>query len=52
MQPMGRKNKQLPNAKHKIKDGGKNLVGWWEGICSENKKGERQKAKRDIKREL
>ena len=52
MKPMGQTNIQLPNAKHKIKDNGKNLVGWWEDIGFENKKGARQEAKREISKEL
>lgn len=45
MQPLGRKPIQLPDAKHHPKFEGKNIEGWWECICSENKKGERFKTK-------
>jgi hypothetical protein len=52
MQPMGRKSIQLPDAKHKPKDNGKNLIGWWEDMGSENKKAERQQSKKDIEKEI
>lgn len=45
MQPLGRKSIQLPDAKHHPKFEGKNIRGWWEHICSENKKGERLQSK-------
>lgn len=46
MQPLGRKPVQLPNAKHKVKDNGKNIEGWWEDIGGENKAAERAHAKK------
>jgi len=45
MQPLGRKPIQLPDAKHHPKFEGENIKGWWEHICSENKKGERLQSK-------
>ena len=42
----------MPDGKHKCKDKGKKLTGWWEPICSENKKSERQEAKKDIRLEI
>lgn len=52
MEPLGRKKIQLANAKHKPKENGKNIPGWWEDIAQDSKTSARMKAKREINKEL
>ena len=52
MQPLGRKNIQLPGAKHHPKENGKNIPGWWEDIAQDSKTSARMEAKREIRKEL
>ncbi len=50
MQPMGRKSKRFPcKVDHHPRPKYK-WINWWEDICSENKKGERQLIKKLLKR--
>lgn len=48
MQPLGRKKIQLPDAKHKPKDAGKHITGWWENIVNISKTAARFSAKKEI----
>tara|TARA_B100000508_G_scaffold139407_1_gene137360 strand:+ start:19232 stop:19399 length:168 start_codon:yes stop_codon:yes gene_type:complete len=52
MQPMGRKKIVLPGGKHRVKDHGKNIAGWWEDIAQPNKTSARMKAKTEIRQRL
>lgn len=49
MQPLGRKPKT-----HNFTDchPGKGFINWWEPSATENKRGERQKSKQEIKSEI
>lgn len=51
MKPMGRKPHNFPNKIdcHCKKD---DLINWWEDLPCENKKGERQRVKKEIKEAL
>ena len=48
MKPLGRKKIQMPDAKHKPKENGKNVTGWWENIVNLCKKRDRREARQDI----
>ena len=52
MQPLGRKSVQMPNAKNHPKEKGKNIAAWWEGFEWGNKNAEKEKAKKEIKKEI
>ena len=52
MKPMGIKKIQMPDAKHKPKENGKHIPGWWENIVTPCKKRGRREAKEEIAREL
>ena len=49
MKPMGRRKNRMQSAKHKPKENGKNLKGWWENVVSPCKKRDRREAKEEIK---
>jgi hypothetical protein len=51
MQPLGRKKIQMPEAKHKPKEKGKHITGWWENIVTLSKKRARREAKEQILKE-
>ncbi len=48
MQPLGRKKIQMPDAKHKPKENGKHIPGWWEDIVGASIKRDRREAKMRI----
>lgn len=53
MQPLGRKNIQLPGAKHHPKVNGRNVNGWWEGDHhAVSKTSARMQSKRKLEKEL
>lgn len=52
MKPLGRKHfKDKTGGKHHVKIKGK-FMAWWVDVCTPNKKADRQKSKRNIKKEI
>ena len=52
MTPLGRKNIQLPDAKHHPKDNGKNIESWWEDGHTDSNTSARMQAKRRLEKQL
>lgn len=52
MKPLGRGLFKQRGCKHKPKDNGKNMVGWWEECIAPNKTKDKKLTLKDIEKEL
>ena len=52
MKPLGRKNQRTGDHKHRVKEDGKNIKGWWEDMIPPCKRADRQQSKRDVQEDI